>query len=158
MKLYFKKALLYFVYSYIIVTILASGISVIVAFVLNLPSYKELGITMSDDPAFRMTFPYHLLIYLICWTFYGYIYLRKRMNDKFILREAVYLGSFWLALALPLDLFVWVLIKHPYSLIFHELYIEYQPWISMTYLIVLISPVISYGLLILKKYFKIKPD
>jgi hypothetical protein len=68
------------------------------------------------------------------------------------------LGCFWLAVALPLDLVGWVLVKHPYSLTFHEFYIEYQPWISITYLIVLISPVISYGLLILKQSFKIMPD
>ncbi len=151
MKLNFKKALLFFVYSYTIVTILASGITALFISVYKLPSYIDLGLTMFDDPGFVMTVPYHLLINLVCWTFYGYIYLRKRMNDKFILKEAVYLGCFWLAVALPLDLVGWVLVKHPYSLTFHEFYIEYQPWISITYLIVLISPVISYGLLALKK-------
>lgn len=157
MKFNFKKALLYFVYSYIIVTILASGISALAEIVFKLPTYIELGLTMFDDPAFRMTVPYHLLINLVCWTFYGYIYLRNKVNDKYILKEAAFLGCFWLAVALPLDLVGWVLVKHPYSLTFHEFYIEYQPWISITYLIVLISPVISYGLLTLKKSFKNRP-
>ncbi len=151
MKLNFKKAILNFVYAYVLVTILAYAISFAAAIIFKLPSYKDLGVSQFQDPSFVMTVPYHLLINLICWIFFSYIYIKKKGDAIYSFKEAVYLGSLWLVMAMIVDFIGFVLIKSPVSLTPHEFYIEYQPWISFTYFIVFISPVISYRFLRMKK-------
>jgi len=98
-----------------------------------------------------MTVPYHLLINLICWTLFSYIYAKKKGDAIYSFKEAMHLGLLWLVVAMVVDFIGFVLIKSPVSLTPHEFYIDYQPWISITYFIVLISPAISYSLLGIKK-------
>ncbi len=153
MKFNFKKAVINFVLAYIIVTILAYSISIIVGIVFKLPSSEDLGVSVFKDPAFVMTVPYHLLINLITWTVFSHFYFKKNENNKYLLKESFFLGIFWLAMAMVVDFIGFVLIKSSVSLTPYQFYIEYQPWISITYLIVLISPSIYYGLLKLKNVF-----
>lgn len=140
-----------FLWAYIIVTILAYSLSYAVGIIFNLPSAAELGVSMFEDPAFVKTVPYHLLINLLCWTFFGYRYFKK--TGAYHLEEAFYLSCCWLITALIVDFTGFVLIKSPVSLTPHQFYIEYQPWISITYAIVFISPLISHALLKRKQSF-----
>ena len=151
MKLNFKKAILNFVYAYVLVTILAYSASFAAAIIFKLPSYKDLEVSQLKDPSFVMTVPYHLLINLLCWTFFSFLYLKERKNNINLFKEASYLGLLWLIIAMIVDLISFVIITSPISLTPYQFYVEYQPWISITYFIVLISPVISYYFLRLKK-------
>jgi len=153
MKLNFKKAILNFVYAFVLVTILTFSSSFVATVVFKLPSYKELGVSPFQDPTFIMTVPYHLLINLLCWTFFSFLYLKVKKNEKdyISLKEASYLGIFWLVMAMIVDFISFVLIKSPMSFTPYQFYIENQPWISIMYFIVLVSPVISYGFLRLKR-------
>lgn len=146
MNLRYKSTVFLFIVAYIIVTILAYGISFAAAEIYHLPSFQELGLTMFEDPAFVMTVPYHLLINLVIWTLFAWIYLRKGSP-----KEAVKLGIFWLVFAMIVDLIFFVLIKTPYSLTAHQFYVEYQPWITLTYLIVFVSPLLA-GLMSARKH------
>ena len=38
------------------------------------------------------------------------------------------------------DLVGWVLIPHPWRMTFKEFYVDYQPWINLIYLIILLAP------------------
>lgn len=138
MNLKYRRAILFFILAYIIVTILAYGSSYAAAAMYNLPSFQELGLTMFEDPAFVMTVPYHLLINLVIWTLFAWIYLRKSPG-----KQSVSLGIFWLILAMIVDLIAFVLIKTPYSLTARQFYIDYQPWITITYILVLVSPLLA---------------
>jgi hypothetical protein len=153
MNLRYKKALLHFLWAYIVVTILAYGISYAAAAIYKLPSYQELGVGLFEDPAFVMTVPWHLLINLLVWVFFGYLYLKKRKAAGHLRQEAGYLGAFWLVIAMLVDVIFFVLIPSPFSLTARQFYIEYQPWISITYLIVFISPLISFVILNRKTVF-----
>lgn len=144
----FKKALINFTWAYIIVTILAYSISYLAAIMFKLPS---LGGSPFDEPAFVMTVPYHLLINLLVWTFFGYLYFKKKQTNQYHLKEAMYLSCYWLVIAMIVDLVGFVLIKSPVSLTPYQFYVEYQPWISITYLIVFISPLIGYGIVKYKR-------
>lgn len=152
MKFNFKKAIINFVWAYIVVTILAYSLSYLVGSIFNLPSYIDLGVSLFNDPAFVATVPYHLLINLLCWTFFTHFYFRKKESDAYRLKESIFLGIFWLIMAMIVDLTGFVLIKSPVSLTPHQFYVEYQPWISITYLIVLVSPLVYLGLTKLKSY------
>ena len=143
MTINFKKAIINFAWAYITVTILAYAVSYIVGIVLKLPPPAP-GESIFDSPEFVKTVPYHLLINLLCWTFFSYLYFTKRQDTG--IKEAVYLGAFWLVTAMIVDLVCFVLIKSPVSLTPHQFYVEYQPWISITYLLVFVSPFIAYGI------------
>lgn len=147
MKVSFKRAILNFVWAYIIVTILAYSISIMAAIIFKLPSYQDLGVSLFEDPAFVMTVPYHLLINLLVWTLFSYWCLRKQNLSEYGLKDIFYLSTLWLVLALIVDFVCFVLIKTPLSLTPHQFYVEYQPWISITYLLVFISPFVSYKIL-----------
>lgn len=153
MKFNFKKAIINFILAYIIVTILAYSLTIIVGIVFKLPSSEDLGVNMFNDPAFVMTVPYHLLINLLTWTLFSCFYFKKNEKNKYFFNESVFLGFFWLVTAMIVDLIGFVLIKSPISLTPHQFYVEYQPWISITYFIVLISPFINYGLFKVKNIF-----
>jgi len=146
-KLNFKKAIVNFAWAYLVVTILAYSISILFGIIFKLPSYQDLGVSLFEDPAFVMTVPYHLLINLLTWTLFSYLYFKKKEGNKYLLKEAFHLSCFWLVLAMIVDFIGFVLIKSPLSLTPHQFYVEYQPWISITYLLVFISPFISYGIL-----------
>ena len=42
--------------------------------------------------------------------------------------EAPRLGAFWAVITIVVDLIGWVLIKHPWSMTFKQMYVDYQPW------------------------------
>lgn len=149
----FKKATLHFIWAYIIVTILAYGISFAAGIIFKLPSHLDLGVGIFEDPAFVMTVPYHLAINLVIWVLFSYFYLRKPVNKNYLLREAFNLAVYWLLAAMIVDVIFFVLIKTPYSLTFHQFYVEYQPWISITYLIVFVSPFISHAIINRKRIY-----
>ncbi|MCA0363039.1 MAG: hypothetical protein LCH67_03290 [Bacteroidetes bacterium] len=153
MELNFKKAFLNFVYAFVIVTILTFASSIVTTLIFKLPSYKELGVSPFKDPTFLKTVPYHLLINLICWTFFSFLYLKskKKENNDISGSEAIYLGIFWLVMAMIADYISFVLIKSPMSFTPYQFYIENQPWISIMYFFVLITPLISYYILRLKR-------
>lgn len=154
MKINIKKAILNFIWAYIIVTILAYSVSYLAGSIFKLPSYIDLGVSLFEDPAFVMTVPYHLLINLLTWTIFSHFYFRKKSTVTLIWQEAFRLGLFWLLVAMMVDFIGFVLIKSPISLTPHQFYIEYQPWISITYVIVLLSPLVYYGFQKLRLHFR----
>jgi hypothetical protein len=143
----FRKASGNFILAYILVTILCYLVSSMAENVFQLPNEKELGVGVFEAPSFVQTVPYHLLINLIVWTLFAWRYLANKINDSHWWRESVLLGLLWLVFALAADFTAFILIKSPFSLTSHQFYIEYQPWITITYSIVIISPLLCYTFL-----------
>jgi hypothetical protein len=145
MKLNFIRALALFFVAYIIVTILAAATTECYGLMSNLPPPPP-GVSPVKTPVFLATVPYHVLIMLIVWTLFAWIYFRKRRNsnpnaEKIETRN---LALLWLILAMVVDCVGFVLIKHPYSLSAHAFYVDYQPWISLIYLAIFLSPWIRF--------------
>jgi len=143
MNLKLKSAWLNFLWAYLLITVLAYGVSYGAQALYDLPSAYELGLPMFEDPAFKKTVVYHLLINLVMWVFFAYRYFKPQRSELTRWKQALPLCILWLVTALLVDLVFFVLIKSPISLTFHQFYIEYQPWISLTYLILFISPIIA---------------
>ncbi|MCI6608592.1 MAG: hypothetical protein MSF04_03030, partial [Bacilli bacterium] len=57
--------------------------------------------------------------------------------------EAFITGAIWVSICIVFDIFGWVIIKHPWSLTFKQFYIEYQPWITLIYIAILIGPILG---------------
>jgi hypothetical protein len=140
-KLNVRSATGYFISAYIIVTILAYLASYLVSIFIRLPP-EQPGGNMFDSPEFVKSVPYHLVINLLVWTLFSYMYFRTNLK-RGLNTAPVYLGLYWLLAAMLTDLVFFVLIPSPVALSFHQFYVEYQPWISITYGIVFISPLLA---------------
>lgn len=113
-----------------------------------MPRTEAPGVSLLKDPSFVATVPFHVLIMLLVWPVFAWVYFRKRRQenpDKEII-ETLRLSVLWLAAAIIVDLVFFVLIKHPLSLTPREFYVEYQPWISLIYVSIFLSPFIRLGL------------
>ena len=141
----------YFFVAYIVVTILATAFAFALIWVLKLPTSAELGISRVNDPGFLLSKPYIVVINLLCWTIFAALYDRKRIGGSVSLIEAICIALLWLVSAMVLDLVFFVMIQTPISLTAHEFYIDYQPWITLTYLSVPAGHLIYYFLRRLSK-------
>lgn len=147
MKLNFTRALALFFAAYIIVTFLAAGITEGYGFLGNQPAAVP-GLSPVKMPVFVATVPYHVLLMLIVWPIFATIYFKKGRSSNYLEEktETRSLAFLWLALAITVDFVGFVLIKSPYSLTAHAFYVDYQPWISLIYLAIFLSPWIRLGL------------
>lgn len=90
---------------------------------------------------YEMTKPWHPLYNIILFTLFGLLYLRKVKELTY--KKALLTGVLWSGISIVIDLFGWVIIKHPWSLTFKQFYVEYQPWIVIIYLMIFLAPVVS---------------
>ena len=143
-----RRALIYFSIAYGVVTVLATATTVTYGIIYHTPQPEELGVSLLKAPSFVATVPYHVLIMLLVWPVFAWVYFRKRgqgNHDKEV-RETLRLSFLWLAAAMIVDFVCFVLIKHPWSLTPHEFYVEYEPWISLIYISIFLSPWIRLAL------------
>jgi len=136
-----RKAIFYFLYAYWIVTILGTLMTVLFAYLFDPPSPEALGVTASQAPAYLMTIPYHPLLNLVVWPWFAWLYLRNVPGLRTPGNEELRLWAFWAVITIVIDLIGWVLIPHPWAMTFKEFYVDYQPWITMIYLIIFVTPI-----------------
>ena len=144
MKKYFTyplKVVLYFFYSYWLTTLLGILLTVLFSVIFDLPSPQKLGVSASQAPAYLLTIPYHPLLNLAVWPLFAWLYWRGLPAGIDRKREMLNLGILWATVTIIIDLISWVLIPHPWAMTFKEFYIDYQPWITLIYLIIFASPV-----------------
>ena len=139
-------SLLWYWIGYVAVTAVGIGHTIFNILVLHMKSMAE-GPGLGQG--YEMTKPWHPLYNIILFTLFGLLYLRKVKEPTY--KKALLTGALWSGISILIDLFGWVLIKHPWSLTFKQFYVEYQPWITLVYLAMLIAPVISCFILHLKK-------
>lgn len=104
--------------------------------------------TMKDGPGmgegYRRTKPWHPLYNLLVFPLAAWVCLRGSGAASW--GEAVSTALLWGTLTVAADLVGWVLIKHPWSLSFREFYLDYQPWITLIYLVIYSSPLLAFAL------------
>ena len=76
---------------------------------------------------------------LATWLAFVWMYFRKTVVLS--MKRAWALGGFWLAIALPVDFFFYVMLPTPDQLSAHDYYVGQFPWIYLVYAIVLAAPV-----------------
>ncbi len=134
------KATLYLFLAYCIVTILGILLAIAFAILFNPPAPQQLEVPFTQAPAYLMTLPYHSILNLLVWPWFAWLYLRGLSPDVPFAREGIRLGIFWVVITMIVDLVGWVLIPHPWRMTFKEFYVDYQPWINLIYLIILLAP------------------
>ncbi len=105
--------------------------------------------SMKDGPGmgegYEKTKPWHPLYNIIIFPIFAWLYLNSLASIT--LNEVALTAAVWLSITLVVDLVGWVIIKHPWSLTFKEFYVDYQPWITLIYLTIFVSPFIAYLIL-----------
>jgi len=109
--------------------------------VLRMESPK--GTKPSKVLAYKCTETYHPLYKIILFPVFSYIYLLQT-NHENLLQEALIIAISWRLITIIVDLIGWVLIKHSWHMTFKEMYIDYQPGISLIYISIFISPFIAF--------------
>jgi len=132
----YKRAITMFLLAYVSVTIVAAAASILVDMLLHAPSVSS----SLQDPGFQLTLPYEPLMNLAIWMACAGLYFGKRTQQPNRYKEALALGALWLVIALPVDFVCFVMIPNPISLSMHDFYLGQFPWIYLTYLAVLLSP------------------
>jgi len=132
-------AILWFFICYIIVTAVGMIHTVFNIYVLHMKPIDE----NSMGEGYEKTKPWHPLYNIILFSVFGYVYMRGLASPAF--SEALITGAIWFAIAIVIDAFGWVIIKHPWSLSFNDFYINYQPWITLIYIAIFLGPLIGYA-------------
>ncbi len=101
--------------------------------------------SMKDIESYAKTMPFHPLYNIIIFPIFAAIYLNGL--DNLTLADALFTGLIWFGITAAFDLIGWVLIPHPYHCTFKDFYIDYQPWITIIYVVILASPLIAFGVL-----------
>jgi hypothetical protein len=134
-------ALIYFLIAYVLVTVLAAGLTITYATVNHSPEPQP-GMSILQAPAFVATVPYHVLIMLLIWPLFAWLYFRKRRpaTSQEESQQTLRLAMLWLISAMVADFVGFVLFKNAWSMTPHELYVVYQPWITLIYISIFLSP------------------
>ena len=133
-KINWKISMLWFWVSYFIGFAIVTVHTIGIIFMDSLDSYF---------PAYFKSLPFHPLYCLIIWPLFSFLYYRMAKPEKKQWKTALSLGLSWSILIIIFDLISWVIIPHPYVLTFKEFYFDSQPWISMAYIAIFISPFIG---------------
>lgn len=137
----FGMSMIWFWFSYIIVTVIGILHTVFNIYVLKMSPMDENGM----GEAYESTKPWHPLYNIIIFSIFGWLYMKVLIAPN--LEEALFTGAIWVGICIVFDVFGWVIIKHPWSLTLKEFYVDYQPWITLIYLAIFSGPVIGFFLL-----------
>lgn len=139
----FGYSMLWFWTGYIVVTLVGILHTIFNIYVLHMKPMDN----DSMGEGYEKTKPFHPLYNIIIFPIFAYLYLSTLSVPT--ITDAVVTGLIWVGITILFDVFGWVLIKHPWSLSFREFYIDYQPWISLIYVAIFASPLLSFGIICL---------
>ena len=119
-------------------------LSIVLALTLDLPG-SELGTHLLESPAYLATQPYHPLLNMVAFLPAAYFFMRGRVSPTSgtFLPEALKLGVFWAGLSAAYDLVSWVIIPTPVQFTFRQFYVDYQPWLTLIYAVIFLSPLLA---------------
>jgi len=98
--------------------------------------------SMYDIVPYAKTLPFHPLYNIVVWPIFSKIYF-DMVNPENLWLDTLIIAITWCFVTIIVDVFAWVLIKHPLSMTWKEMYIDYQPWLSLIYISIFVSPFIG---------------
>jgi len=127
---------------YVLVTLVGIGHTIFNWKILKMGLKKEEITSMYDVVPYVKTIPFNPIYNIIIWTIFAYLYFFQAGFGS-IWQSALFLGTSWALITIIIDLFGWVIIKHPWRMTFKEMYVDYQPWITLIYISIFFSPFIA---------------
>jgi hypothetical protein len=141
-ELRWGRAVWVFCVAYVLVTVLAIGLSVAIGVLGHMPPTAE----PMQNQAYLLSERFLPGMNLVVWGIFAGIYFRGRRDAVSLRREAYWLGGFWVTAAVVVDYVGFVLIRNPLSLSPHDFYVGQAPWIYMIYVAIFLGPVCWVGL------------
>lgn len=92
-----------------------------------------------DVSSYRATLPWHPFYNILLFPPAAMAYFAV-VQPADVWAHVWTLAIVWAVLAIAFDVVGWVLIKHPWSMSWHGMYVAYQPWITMIYLAIFAAP------------------
>jgi hypothetical protein len=135
-------AVLWFAVTYVVVTLIGIVHTVFNWKVLGMDTVQEPVRTVYDVVAYAQTVPYHPVYNILAWPMAAYLYFVQAQPPR-LWPAAFALGAAWAVGAVLVDLIGWVLVRHPWRLSLTEMFVDYQPWITLVYVSILVSPFIA---------------
>ena len=139
----FGYSMLWFWISYIVVTLVGILHTIFNIYVLHMKPADD----KSMGEGYEKTKPFHPIYNITIFPVFAYMYLNTLSAPT--VTDAFITGIIWAGITIVFDIFGWVIIKHPWSLSFRGFYIDYQPWISLIYIAIFVSPLIAFGIMCL---------
>ena len=130
---------LWYAAAYAVVTVTGVLHTIFNISVLHMKSMKE---SEGMGEGYEKTKPWHPLYNIIVFPVFARLYFSGLSSVTW--KTAALTSLIWVSVTIILDLFGWVLIKHPWSLTFRQFYVEYQPWITLIYLAIFASPFLAF--------------
>ncbi len=140
----FGFSMLWYCIAYTIVTFIGMFHTIFNITVLHMKSMKE---SEGMGEGYEKTKPWHPLYNIIIFPVFAYIYFKGLNVVTF--QNCLWTSLIWGTVTVVVDVFGWVIIKHPWSLSFKEFYVDYQPWITLIYAAIYAAPFIAYGIVLL---------
>jgi hypothetical protein len=128
--------------AYVLVTLVGIGHTIFNWKILKMEIKQEKVTSMYDIVPYAKTVPFHPLYNIIIWPIFSLIYLLQAGPEN-VWKEALVLGASWALITIVFDVFGWVIVKHPWRMTFKEMYVDYQPWITLIYISIFVSPLIA---------------
>lgn len=107
----------------------------------NRYSQKDIPVSAYYKQAYFNTLKFQPFYYVIVWLTCSYIYFTTHISNN-LFTDALFTGISWWALTAIAEMLIWVLVNHKMNLTWKEMYLQSQPWISLTYYSVLVSPLV----------------
>lgn len=137
------SVVLWFLVAYFVVTLIGIGHTCFNWLVLKMENDKSKPVkSMYDIVAYAKTVPFHPLYNIVIWPIFAYLVLNIGGTAN-LWTDALVLGAVWSIATIVIDLFGWVIIRHPWAMTWKEMYVDYQPWIALIYLTIFVSPFIA---------------
>lgn len=132
---------LLFIVAFILTSIVNSAFTLSFQAIVRLPSADEIGQSWLNDPAYQATVPWHALIAVVIFTSTALWLNHRAASPGQIWR----IGLAWMLTSMTIDaiIYVGILGSTRWGLPPSEFYIGNQPWITLTYLGLLVAPFIA---------------
>ena len=126
--------------------VLANGLKMLHIFLSVKKMQKQTGYMNQktadfQKKAYKKSLPYTPVYYLIVWLLCSTFYFSQH-TAVHVFSDGLLTGILWWLLTLLLEMLLWIIARHRMQLSWKEMYMESQPWLSVSYYAVLISPLI----------------
>lgn len=104
---------------------------------------QKIQVEMDKHEAYGKVRAWHVLLYFVVFSLFAITYFDGLlMLPSFV--QTLITGGIWLGVSIIVDFIFWVVCKYSRGVGFRESYIDGQPWLSLAYLAIFISPLVAY--------------
>lgn len=136
------QSMLWFWTAYVVVTAVGIGHTVFNWKILKMTDEGIRVLSVYDISSYRATLPWHPFYNIVLFPVAASAYFAIVRPDD-VWAHAWTLAFTWALVAIVVDVIGWVLIRHPWSMTWHGMYVEYQPWLTLIYAAIFVAPLIA---------------